>query len=130
MCPDVRARMRLCRAGEGHVQASDLSDTFVSFGKVSMRFMYIILPSLHILAIGRSWEWEKYLLLERQKIRWMRPCKRGSDVLAVAWLCSAREEEMQASDVFDMLVSFADFDAFKDIMLSHKNVRALSRTYA
>uniref|UniRef100_A0A6U4NUG4 ADP-ribosylation factor-like protein 2-binding protein n=1 Tax=Hemiselmis andersenii TaxID=464988 RepID=A0A6U4NUG4_HEMAN len=38
-------------------------------------------------------------------------------------MLSAREEEMQSTDVFDMLVSFADFDTFKDIMLSHKHQR-------
>lgn len=31
-----------------------------------------------------------------------------------------REEEMQESDVFDMLVSCADFETFKELMLSHK----------
>lgn len=35
----------------------------------------------------------------------------------------AREEEMQGTDVFDMLVSFADFDTFKEIMLAHKHER-------
>ena len=34
-----------------------------------------------------------------------------------------REEEMKASDVFDMLVSCADFETFKDLMLSHKSMR-------
>jgi len=36
---------------------------------------------------------------------------------------ASREEEMQSTDVFDMLVSFADFDTFKEIMLSHKHQR-------
>mmetsp|Transcript_35161 Transcript_35161/g.54945 ORF Transcript_35161/g.54945 Transcript_35161/m.54945 type:complete len:227 (+) Transcript_35161:127-807(+) len=35
----------------------------------------------------------------------------------------AREEEMRSSDVFDMLVSCADFDTFKEIMLSYKQQR-------
>ena len=30
---------------------------------------------------------------------------------------------MKASDVFDMLVSCADFETFKDLMLSHKSMR-------
>eukprot|EP00961_Rhodomonas_salina_P272114 3677257-Rhodomonas_salina.2 len=34
-----------------------------------------------------------------------------------------REEEMNASDVFDMLVSCSDFETFKEIMLSHKYQR-------
>lgn len=34
-----------------------------------------------------------------------------------------REEEMKESDVFDMLVSCADFETFKDLMLSHKMQR-------
>jgi len=34
-----------------------------------------------------------------------------------------REEEMKASDVFDMLVSCADFETFKELMLSHKSER-------
>lgn len=34
-----------------------------------------------------------------------------------------REEEMRASDVFDVLVSCADFETFKDLMLSHKSLR-------
>mmetsp|Transcript_24485 Transcript_24485/g.47621 ORF Transcript_24485/g.47621 Transcript_24485/m.47621 type:complete len:220 (+) Transcript_24485:24-683(+) len=38
-------------------------------------------------------------------------------------MLTAREEEMQSTDVFDMLVSFADFDTFKDIMLAHKHQR-------
>mmetsp|Transcript_5033 Transcript_5033/g.11437 ORF Transcript_5033/g.11437 Transcript_5033/m.11437 type:complete len:231 (+) Transcript_5033:30-722(+) len=33
----------------------------------------------------------------------------------------AREEEMRASDVFDVLVSCTDFETFKEIMLSHKS---------
>jgi len=34
-----------------------------------------------------------------------------------------REEQMQCSDVFDMLVSCADFETFKELMLSHKMER-------
>jgi len=30
---------------------------------------------------------------------------------------------MKASDVFDMLVSCADFETFKELMLSHKSMR-------
>mmetsp|Transcript_53184 Transcript_53184/g.77943 ORF Transcript_53184/g.77943 Transcript_53184/m.77943 type:complete len:221 (-) Transcript_53184:8-670(-) len=34
-----------------------------------------------------------------------------------------REEEMKASDVFDVLVSCADFETFKELMLAHKTER-------
>jgi hypothetical protein len=30
---------------------------------------------------------------------------------------------MKASDVFDILVSCADFETFKELMLSHKSMR-------
>ncbi|EKX54011.1 hypothetical protein GUITHDRAFT_100262 [Guillardia theta CCMP2712] len=35
-------------------------------------------------------------------------------------LLIAREEEMRSSDVFDVLVSCADFTTFKELMLAHK----------
>ena len=38
-------------------------------------------------------------------------------------LLSSRTEEI-TGDVFDMLMSFTDFDEFKSLMLSHKNAAA------
>ena len=36
---------------------------------------------------------------------------------------------MRASDVFDVLVSCADFETFKDLMLSHKSLREVRDSF-
>jgi len=46
----------------------------------------------------------------------------GFDMGAFMELLMERKDEMETSDVFEMLTSMADFEVFKDIMLSHKQI--------